>query len=1749
MALRVGRRFFLALGVGRYCHLPAHEQLGQVPADARAVRDLFAGLGYQPVLPGLGEYDTAEQIRQKLRHWSTDAALTTDDVVVLYYAGHGLVQDRDRHYLMCWDSRADEDAATTALATEDLVRILCRGELRHLLLVLDTCSGGAGGAEAAALALQSLAYRHGGDGTSSGLWFLASARRKDIAEEGRFVAALTSAVEITTGRTGQRQQYLDLSELVKAVNERFEADGLGQRAELASGLVTGLAPFLPNSGYREALPPIGTDLEIQRRVAGQDLAEHFGPRSRGVEFESEHGLYFSGRARVLAELTAWLTGEEGDGRGRVVTGRPGCGKSAVLGRVVALSDPGYRPRFDLGALDPATVVPEGCVTAAVHARHKRLDEIVERIADNLGVSVDGSAALLQELTRRGRKGPPVVIVVDAVDEAGSDTAADAGGHGEPRRITRELLRPMSEIQGVRLLVGTRHELVTPLGSTFHCIDLDRPGYQAERDDVAGYVTKMLLATDEPEVHSPYRDRPELARAVAAGVAARAAGVYLYARTTARTLRSDRVAVDIQRPGWADELPSEIGEAFDDYLARFGPDEPRVRRMLLALAFSEGTGLPRGSIWTRLSSVISGIECTEADVSWALDVAEAYVAEVVDDDRRSVYRLYHKALAEHLRKTAGRAIADIQSSVVEALVSVVPAAADGRRDWFGAVPYVRQHLATHAAAAGRLAELIEDPGFLLVCETLGLLRALASVDGEAPRRIRTAYEQVAHRLTPDRAPGARAADLQLSARRCEADELADRIDRLGVSLPWTARWAWWSASGAHRLLSGHTKQVDCVAVGDLDERPVAVTGSVDATVRVWDLTTQRQIGEPLAMGVAVSAVAIGELGEYTVALAGGVDGTVRIWDLSAGQEYGKPLTGHTNGIEAIRIGALGERPVVLTASGDGTARIWDLAERRQLGADLSGHRRTVRDAALTELDGRPVAITGGDDKAVRVWDLTEVPGGGDARVDGSPLIGSVEAVTALCTGHVDGCTILLVGDRTGMLSLWDLAARRQIGEPAVAHRHFSRSGVASAEIGRFRGRVVALTSGWEETRLWDLPSLRQLGPPLRGHVDEIRAAALTSRGDASLAVTVSRDRTARIWDLSADQPAEAHSGQVYCVDMQETLGRPLAVTGGADGTARLWDMRARTQIGRPMGGHLGAVQAVALGSAGGRTIAVTGGEDTCVRRWNPFIGEPLGPPLTGHTNAVRCVAIGEVDGVVVVVSGSEDGTVRIWDQSTGELVAPPLSGHIGGIEYLRVRGVGRELEIAVATKRDHAYLWRVGDRTPQAPEVHFDLEDITPYTEALGVAFLGDRPVVLSTREGNGVYVHDILTRAQIGGPFIGHTSRVLAATLSSVVGVVRVASVAYDDTARVWNLETAEAVGPPLEGQTRLSGMRLCPAPAMGAVDGTPVAVTAFCHEVRVWDLTTMSPSGEPLCGADRHLVAASILPATDGRAMVVTGSGTSGVRFHDLADGHQVGPHVTSIHYSLYDMATARVDGRTVVVTSSWWGADIWTFDPRQRLGKRPGTTWRTSLHTVDGRTFAVSVADDFALHVWDLRTQAPICPPMTGHTSMVTDLRGADRLGAPHLLASASLDGTVRLWDVRTGNLVLDPLTGRSMTAYSVDFLRLDRDLVVSGTGDGRVHFWDLTSGVSAGPDLEPFPSAVVQLGSADIKGVPILVAGDGYGLVRIWDTRSAGWTAELDVGGGINGLAVADTGHVSIATAMGAVVLGVNIPDAPANRGDLP
>jgi WD40 repeat protein len=119
------------------------------------------------------------------------------------------------------------------------------------------------------------------------------------------------------------------------------------------------------------------------------------------------------------------------------------------------------------------------------------------------------------------------------------------------------------------------------------------------------------------------------------------------------------------------------------------------------------------------------------------------------------------------------------------------------------------------------------------------------------------------------------------------------------LAWITRWAYWQVSGVSRQLTGHEQGVRAVAFGEVDGRPVIVSGSEDGSVRVWDARSGQPHREPHAGHTwAVSAVAQGKIEGRPVIVSSsgnlflGKDNTVRVWDAQSGQPRGEWVTGHT-----------------------------------------------------------------------------------------------------------------------------------------------------------------------------------------------------------------------------------------------------------------------------------------------------------------------------------------------------------------------------------------------------------------------------------------------------------------------------------------------------------------------------------------------------------------------------------------------------------------------------------------------------------------------------------------------------------------------------------------------------------------------------------------------------------------------------------------------------------------------------------------
>jgi AAA ATPase domain len=469
---------------------------------------------------------------------------------------------------------------------------------------------------------------------------------------------------------------------------------------------------------------------------------------RGVAGRLEPGSHFTGRDAALRDLVGWLANETGaEPAVCVVTGGPGSGKSALLGRLLLVASRWPR-RLSDGVKVQQEPQPRNGIDAFVDASRRQVEEITAEVAGRTGVGASSADELVDALVRKGR---PMVLVIDGLDEA-----------NRPRQLVRDLIRPLAREGGplgIRLLVGARPNLL-PLFRAARQVDLDSPDYFSKAD-LADYVLGLLLE-DRSTGPSPYREDPDIAARVAAAVADRAGRSFLIAQLIARSL-VQAPAVDVTVPEWWQAFPATVDEAMDDYLGRFGDDEPRVRGLLLPLAYSEGPGLAEDELWVALARGLRAGGDPEPDVSWLLSTPARDLLQATENDGMRTYRLFHQALAEHLQRTASLSTAEVHRRFTATLEASVPRSARGARNWLAAHRYVRAHLAAHARACKRLDEFLEDPLYLVAADPGLLLGALPAATTERARTAERLLWRLGARLR--RQPTTeRAAVLELGARQ-------------------------------------------------------------------------------------------------------------------------------------------------------------------------------------------------------------------------------------------------------------------------------------------------------------------------------------------------------------------------------------------------------------------------------------------------------------------------------------------------------------------------------------------------------------------------------------------------------------------------------------------------------------------------------------------------------------------------------------------------------------------------------------------------------------------------------------------------------------------------------------------------------------------------------------------------------------------------------------------------------------------------
>jgi hypothetical protein len=202
--------------------------------------------------------------------------------------------------------------------------------IKRVLTILDTCHSGVGVLELS----RQLSHAFFQGVTGNMFYLLAAAFPNEEALGSALAKALIESLE-DKALGGAQQPLIFFDQLIPAINRRLRAHKVIYCPVLSSDEEP---QFFPNPRYVPDLPIAAPVQEIRRVEEHPELAPPWGPRSRGVELDSQAGWYFTGRHRVLQELSQWLQAP-GDARTRVVTGSPGSGKTAILSKIVMLSDP------------------------------------------------------------------------------------------------------------------------------------------------------------------------------------------------------------------------------------------------------------------------------------------------------------------------------------------------------------------------------------------------------------------------------------------------------------------------------------------------------------------------------------------------------------------------------------------------------------------------------------------------------------------------------------------------------------------------------------------------------------------------------------------------------------------------------------------------------------------------------------------------------------------------------------------------------------------------------------------------------------------------------------------------------------------------------------------------------------------------------------------------------------------------------------------------------------------------------------------------------------------------------------------------------------------------------------------------------------------------------------------------------------------------------------------------------------------
>lgn len=286
----------------------------------------------------------------------------------------------------------------------------------------------------------------------------------------------------------------------------------------------------------------------------------------------------------------------------------------------------------------------------------------------------------------------------------------------------------------------------------------------------------------------------------------------------------------------------------------------------------------------------------------------------------------------------------------------------------------------------------------------------------------------------------------------------------------------------RTFTGHSSWVTSLAISP--NTPTLVSGSLDDSIRIWNLQTGAVLSVLSGHPRGVNGVTISSAGQVMASC--GDDDLVRVWNLASGTLL-HTLKGHTRDVNAIAIGSSGW--LLASGSEDRSIKLWKL-DKGTLLSTLAGAPGIIKSLAISP-DERWL-VSGGLDNKVRLWDIQK------AQMVRA-LSGHFNSVNGVAVSP-DGQLIASASkDRT--VRLWDARTG------ALVHSLSDHSQEVNAVAISPDNRTIVSASSDSNIKVWD-GKTGTLTHTLSGHTSSV--LALTIHRSGQLIASASADKTIKLW---------------------------------------------------------------------------------------------------------------------------------------------------------------------------------------------------------------------------------------------------------------------------------------------------------------------------------------------------------------------------------------------------------------------------------------------------------------------------------------------------------------------------------------------------------------------------------------------------------------------------------------------------------------